>query len=176
MDIDPTILLADAFSGVQGFFAGSFLFAAVKFFLFVYTAVLLADIVLLFMLRGFSSDLKAVLFGTNRPLMTRTAAISRFEKILERLGSGNPSQYKVAILEADAMADGVLKEIGFSGATMGEKLESIKDGQLESKADLLEAHAFRNRIVHEKDFEVPAEEAKQQLDLYKRFFDEIELF
>lgn len=176
MDIDPTILAAEAFSGIQGFLAGSFLFMAIKFFLFVYTAVLLADIVLLFMLRGFSSDLKAALFGTNRPLMTRSAAISRFEKILERLESSNPSQYKVAILEADAMADGVLGEIGFSGATMGEKLESIKDGQLESKADLLEVHAFRNRIVHEKDFEVSVEEAKQQLGLYKRFFDEIELF
>jgi hypothetical protein len=176
MDFDPTVLISDAFVGVQGFLAGSFLVSAIKFFLFIYTVVLLVDIVFLFILRGFSADLKAALFGTKRPLMTRSAAISRFEKILERLESGNPSQFKVAVLEADAMADGVLGEIGFSGATMGDKLESIKEGQLESRSDLLEAHAFRNRIVHEKDFEVSAEEAKQQLDLYKRFFDEVELF
>lgn len=176
MDIDPTILIADAFSGVQMFLSGSFFVSALKFFLFVYTVVLFVDIVLLFMLRGFSSDLKAVLFGTNRPLMTRGAAISRWEKILARLESGNPSQYKVAILEADAMADGVLGEIGFSGATMGEKLVAVNDGQLESKEALLEVHAVRNRIVHEKDFGVSAEEAKQQLDRYRLFFDEIELF
>lgn len=176
MDFDPTILIAEAFSGVQAFLAGSFLVSAVKFFLFVYTAVLFADIVLLFMLRGFSSDLKASLFGTNRPLMTRSAAISRWEKICARLESENPSQYKVAVLEADAMADGVLGEIGFSGATMGDKLVSVHDGQLESKDDLLEAHAIRNRIVHEKDFDVSSEVAKQQLDRYRQFFDEVEIF
>jgi hypothetical protein len=176
MDIDPTILLANTYSGVQGFLAGSFIFAALKFFLFVYTAVLLADIVLLFMLRGFSSDLKAVLFGTKRPLMTRSAAISRFEKILQRLESHNPSQFKVALLEADAMADGVLGEIGFHGETMGDKLETVNDGQLESREMLLEAHAVRNRIVHEKDFAISLEDTQKNINFYRTFFDEVELF
>ncbi len=176
MDVDIIGVLSGIITTTSQFLEASFFIAALKFFLFVYVSVLFADIVLLFLLRGFSSDVKSALFGTNRPLMARSSAIKRWENILSRLASDNPSQFKVALLEADAMADEILAGMGFKGATMGEKMEGIHAGQLETRDMLIEAHAIRNRIIHEADFSISREDANEELDQYKKFFDEVELF
>lgn len=176
MEIDIFSILYAASQNLVQFFSNSFLIVAIKFFLFVYVVVLLVDIILLLVLRGVSSDLKKALFGTHRPLLLRSTAISRFEKILDRLKSNNPSQYKVAILEADAFADEILVGSGHKGASMTEKLESIQDGQLETKNLLVEAHRVRNRIVHEVGFSLTREEAEKWVAAYRAFFTEVELF
>ncbi len=176
MEIDITLIMAQVFGGVTAFFSHSFFFAALKFFLFVYIAVLIVDIVLLLMLKGLSSDFKRALYGTERPLVSRGKMITRWEAILARLESHNPSQYKVAVLEADALAHEILTGIGYPGATMTEKLENVKGGQLESKELLISAHEVRNHIVHEADFVLSREEAEQWLNSFKAFFDEVELF
>jgi hypothetical protein len=139
MNIDSISLLGIGQSLVQ-FFAHSFFIAALKFFLFVYVLVLLVDIVILLILRGVSTDLKKTLFGAERPLIRRSTIITRWEKILSRLQDGNPSQYKVALLEADAFADEILSGIGYKGTTMAEKIASIHEGQLETRNALAEAH------------------------------------
>lgn len=166
----------EIWQNVAYFLEHSFLVAAVKFFFFVYVMVLLVDLVILLILRGISSDIKKTLFGAERPLLSRSTIINRWEKILSRLESGNPSQYKVAVLEADAFADEVLSDIGYKGITMAEKIENIHDGQLETKNDLAEAHQIRNRIIHEADFAVSLEDAQKCMDSYHKFFDEVELF
>lgn len=176
MDIDLISLSYGIGQNAAQFFADSFFISALKFFLFVYVCVLLIDIVILFMLRGVSADLKKALFGAERPLLSHSTIISRWEKILSRLEANNPSQYKVAVLEADAFADEILAGIGYEGATMAEKLENIHEGQLETKKALSEAHLIRNRIVHEADFVISREEAGACLDAYRTFFDEVELF
>lgn len=176
MGVDIFSLLYGIAQWAVQFFADSFLVAAVKFFLFVYVAVLFVDIVMLFMLHGVSSDLKKTLFGSERPLISRSAMINRWEKILARLKSSNPSQYKVAILEADALANEILSGIGYRGATMAEKFEHVKEGHLETRSLLMEAHQIRNRVVHEIDFALSRADAQKWLDAYRKFFDEVELF
>ena len=176
MEIDIFYSLYVIWQNMVQFFSHSFLMAAVKFFLFIYVAVLLIDIVLLLVLRGVSVDIKKGLYGTHRPLLLRSTAIKRFKKILTRLKSANPSQYKVAILEADDFADKVLADIGFTGASMTEKLEQVREGQLETKNLLTEAHQVRNRIIHETDFTPSREEANKWLEAYRAFFIEVEVF
>jgi len=176
MEIDIFNILYVIWQNLAQFLSNSFLMAAVKFSLFIYVVVLFIDIVLLLVLRGVSTDLKKALFGAPRPLLLRSTAINRFEKILARLSSGNPSQYKVAILEADAFADEILLGIGYKGATMTEKLAGVREGQLETKNLLTEAHQVRNRIVHEIDFALSREEAEKWVAAYRAFFVEVELF
>jgi hypothetical protein len=118
------------------FFQNSFLFAALRAFLFVYVLVLFVDIVLLLSQRGLSGDLRATLRGTDRPLISRNKMIVRWEKIRERLESGNSSQYKVAILEAEALAEEILTGIGWKGGNMEERLVNITDAQLETRPGL----------------------------------------
>lgn len=175
MTVDILALLPVLYENLAEFFADSFFVVALKFFLFVYVMVLIVDVILLLVLKGVTSDIKKSLFGIDRPLIPRNTFITRWEKILSRLESDNPSQYKAALLEADQLADEILGGMNFRGETMAEKLEKAQGAQVENKEGLTLAHAVRNRIIHERDFVVSREEAKKWLDTYKKFFDEMEL-
>jgi len=176
MEIDP-IQMALLLQEKLALFLDELVFwFALKFFLLVYVAVLLVDIILLLVLKGLSGDLKKTLYGTERPLQSKSTIIKRYEAILERLEGINPSQYKVALLEADALADEILDSIGYKGATMAEKLEAVEGSQLESKSILFEAHTVRNQIIHDPHFVLSQEEAKRLVGHFRQFFDEVELF
>ncbi len=158
------------------FLQHSFLFVTLRVFLSVYVVVLLVDIILLLSLRGLSGDLRATLHGTDRPLISRNKMITRWEKIPSRLEGENISQYKVAILEAEALAEEILTDIGWKGGHIEERLASVTDAQLESRPVLLEAHQVRNAIILDPQYRLSREEAEMSLAKYKRFFDEVELF
>lgn len=158
------------------FFQHSFLFSALKSFLFIYVVVLTADLILLLWLRGLKSDLRETIYGTSRPLISKSNMIIRWEKILERLETGNSSQYKVAVLEAEALAEEILTGIGWKGANMEERLASVNDAQLESRQILLAAHQVRNAIIRQPEYQISRDDALSTLEKYKRFFDEMELF
>ena len=176
MEIDLTAIFAGIFGGLATFWKTSLLVAFLKFFLFVYCAVLFINIVLLFMHRSVASDLRLTFFQTKRPFARRSTLIKRYEAILSRLESGSESQYKAAVIEGDAFADDVLKSMSYPGANMKERLDSIAPYQLETKEDLVEAHALRNQIINDPAFSLSKEAAEAALDAYKRFFDEVELF
>lgn len=176
MEIDFSTILGSIFSGVATFWETSLLVAFLKFFLFIYCAVLFVNIILLFMHRNVTNDLRMTLFQAKRPFARRNTLIKRFEAILSRLESGSESQYKAALIEGDAFADDVLKSMSYHGANMKERLEGIMDYQLESRGDLIEAHALRNQIINDPTFTLTKEAAEASLERYKRFFDEVELF
>lgn len=171
-----TLVALAIWTAITNFLDDSVFFLVLKFFLFIYVAVLLVDIVLLLVLKGLSSDLKTALYGTERPLASKNKLIKRWEAILARMESANPSQYKVALLEADAMAGEILDQIGFPGPTMKEKLEGVKGGQLETRDRLAESHEVRNQIVHDATFVLDKDEALRHLENFRAFFDEVELF
>lgn len=154
----------------------SLIFTVVKWFLFVYTAVLLIDVFLLLVTRGVTENLKMQFYGTARPILSKNKATERFQAIEQRLESDNVSQYKAAVLEADHFADEVLRESGYAGSNMGERLAGIHSGQLLSYESLKAAHAVRNRIVNEPNFPVTREDATNLLQQYRAFFEEMELF
>lgn len=154
----------------------SFVFSAIKTFLLVYVAVLVLDLILLLWLRGMGDDVKYMLHGTSRPLISKSQMIVRWEKILERIETENPSQYKVAVLEAEALAEEILSGIGWQGENMDVRLTAVTDSQLESRLGLLEAHQVRNAIIQNREYQISREDALSTLDRYKRFFDEVELF
>lgn len=170
--LDPVSIL----SGLSAAFSNSALFTVLKWFLVVYTLVLIVDVILLVLLRGVTSNLKLQLYGTERPLVSKSKLSKRWNKINDRLRSSNSSEWKVAVLEADHLADELLQGSGYAGKNMGERLTNIHPGQLESFDQLKLAHATRNRIVNEPDFVVTKEEAEGLLQAYYKFFVELELF
>lgn len=176
MEVDLTQLAVLIWTKLTYFFDHSIFWSVTKFFLFVYVAVLFVDVVLLLLLKGVSSDLKAVLYGAERPLISQNKLIKRWEAIKDRLETGNASQYKVAVLEADALADEILGGIGYQGTTMADKFEQVRGGQLETKDLLVEAHEARNQIIHDPNLALSREDAQRYLDHFQKFFDEVELF
>lgn len=154
----------------------SALFGVIKWFLILYSLVLIFDVVALVALRGVVANLKTTLYGTQRPLVSKNTLQKRWDRIQRLLLGQNPSHHKAAILEADQLADEILRESGFAGANLGERLTNIHHGQLQTYAALHAAHLVRNRIVNERDFTLTQAEAEKLLQDYQSFFSEMELF
>lgn len=101
---------------------------------------------------------------------------SRLAEVQQHIQSENPNDWKLAIIEADIILDDVLKEKGFAGNTLGERLRSISPTQLASLNDAWEAHKVRNRIAHEgSDFVLTERIAHETINQYLRVFAEFEV-
>lgn len=98
---------------------------------------------------------------------------SRLDDIQNHVASDNPNDWKLAIIEADIILDGLLKERGYAGDTLGERLRSITTNQLGSLQDAWEAHKIRNMIAHEgPDFVLTKRMAEDTIKRYLRVFAE----
>lgn len=94
----------------------------------------------------------------------------RFEtvwsEIETNMGDTNSSM-QFAILQADKLLDKALKESGYKGQTMGERMTSAS--RVFSKPDeVWAAHKLRNRIAHESDVRVSFKITKRVLGCYKK--------
>ncbi len=171
-DLSSVIVIATAaFQAIQS----SALFTVLVWFLGIYAVVLFADVVMLLILRDIPGDLKKTIYGAKRPIVAQSKFQKRWDGIEARLRTGNPSQYKAAILEADALAEEMLSGIGYEGANMGERLAAVREGQIGALEDLRLGHAMRNRIIQDPAFALSREEAETALVRYRRFFEELEL-
>lgn len=164
------------FQSVVAAIRSSTTFSLLLGFLALYCIVLLVDIVLLFVLRSVSGDLKKGIFGTKeRPLASPRSLDRSWSKIVSRAKGKSVSEYKLAVLEADAFADRALSEMGYSGADLGERLDTIPPRHFVALPALREAHEVRNRIVLSRDFVLDRAETERVLDLYREFLEEAEI-
>ena len=96
--------------------------------------------------------------------------------MIEHSTSDNPTDWKLAIIEADIILDEILKEAGYGGASLGERLRSISPTQLESLDDAWQAHKVRNQIAHGgADFILTQRLAQDTIKQYRRVFYELGL-
>lgn len=95
--------------------------------------------------------------------------------IRERLLSDSPSDWRLAIIEADIYMDRLLDQRGFHGDTIGDKLKQITPDRLASTQIAWEAHKVRNRIAHEGSaFALTMPEARRVLSYYEIVFRDLE--
>jgi hypothetical protein len=159
---------------LANFYNSPFIFV-VKIIAGIYLAILLINIVLLLILRNVPENLRVGLKGMDMPVVSKSKMQKRWSKITNYLASGNVSQYKVAVIEADAIVDEILGGIGYKGANMMEKLEQVGEAHLDDHLEALkEAHQVRNRIVHEADFAVDQRLAKATVGVYENFLRYLE--
>ena len=98
----------------------------------------------------------------------------RLDDVLVHLESPSPNDWKLAIIEADIMLDELMKQRGFAGNTLGERLKSISPNQMESLSDAWEAHKVRNRIAHDgADFVLTRRIAEDTINRYRRVIGEL---
>ena len=88
MDISIAAVFGGIFAGLLHFWETSFLVAFIKFFLFIYCAVLFINIVLLFSHRDVAGDLRMTLFQQRRAIASCSKLIKRGGTILKRLELG----------------------------------------------------------------------------------------
>lgn len=174
MDYDITNLVAFLLETLENFYHSPFVLV-VKILLGIYLAVLLIDIVLLLIMRDVGWHLRVGLKGMDIPLASKGKMRKRWDKIKVRLKSESPSQYKVAIIEADAIAEEILDNIGYKGANMTEKLEQVGVNHLDDHLEALNgAHLIRNQIVHEVNFTIDQRMAVAVVGVYENFLKYLE--
>jgi hypothetical protein len=100
----------------------------------------------------------------------------RWEAIEEHMASENQNDWRQAIIDADIMLDEMLTRMGYSGATIGDKLKLIEKSDFQTIDEAWEAHKVRNRIAHEGgEFLLNQREARRVVDLYRQVFEEFKL-
>jgi hypothetical protein len=156
-------------------FYNSGTFSVIKFFLAVYITILFVDVVLLLILRGLGADIRKTIKGITMPAMPGRLMKNKWLKIRSRLESPEASQWKAAILEADALIDKVLASMGYAGKNLTERLEKIKPVQLPDYEGLKKAHQIRNKIVQDKEFFVEKEKAEEILEIYAGILRNLEI-
>jgi len=105
-------------------------------------------------------------------LPAEEAKNERWSMIEELISLPSESDWKLAIIEADKMLDDLLSSLGYKGATIGDKLQVIEKGDMQSLDDAWEAHKYRNKIAHETGFTVTLHEAKNMIGRYANVFRE----
>jgi hypothetical protein len=146
-----------------------------KILLAIYLSVVFIDIVLLLILRDVAWHVRVGLKGMDLPVASKNKLQKRWKMVKERLESDSPSQYKVAIIEADAIAEEILNGIGYKGANMSEKLEQVGEAHIDDHLESLKgAHQIRNQIVHELDFAIDKRMAQAVVGVYENFLKYLE--
>lgn len=97
----------------------------------------------------------------------------KWEKVLMHANSNNPSDWRLAIIEADIMLDELLDVQNYHGDTIGDKLKSIEKSDFLTLDEAWEAHKVRNAVAHEgSDFILTDRETRRVIGLYKKVFEE----
>lgn len=92
---------------------------------------------------------------------------TRWLKIENGLVNGDLRSYNYSVLEADKLLDKALKEMGIPGDSMGEKLKKIGN-KMPNIQKIWHAHKLRNQIVHESDFTINYNQARQALMIFRQ--------
>ena len=98
---------------------------------------------------------------------------SRLADVDAHIRSDNPSEWRLAIIEADIVLEEILEASGYAGTTIGEKLKSASPVSFTTLQDAWDAHLVRNKIAHQGgDFILTKKLAQDTINQYKRVFAE----
>ena len=100
--------------------------------------------------------------------------IEDWKKIMERGKSADENERKLAIIAADTLIEKILALAGYAGENLGERLKKIERGDLDSLDDIWKAHLVRNRIAHEAEYKLSANDALEALARFERALKELE--
>ncbi len=144
--------------------------------LFGITMILYATVRLVEIYREEHGHLKHAIdeFTKKRNEEESTGHNQRWEHIQELVNSASTSDWRLAVIEADSVLEGLLAARDIPGNTIGERLKNMSPGDLGSIQAAWEAHLVRNRIAHEgSEFELSSREARRTIQLYEVVFREL---
>lgn len=98
---------------------------------------------------------------------------TRWKEVREHLESLREAEWKFAVVEADKITEAVLREAGFQGETIGERMTLIDRDRLNSIDDLWQAHKLRNIIVHDPNHKVKYAEVRRAVEQYEKALQEL---
>lgn len=98
--------------------------------------------------------------------LDKAAYQNRWLQIEQSVGSDTGSM-QFAVLQADKLLDKALKERGYAGQTMAERMSSAKSS-FSNTESIWVAHKLRNRIAHEDAIQMNNRLTSQALNSFKK--------
>jgi hypothetical protein len=96
-------------------------------------------------------------------------------RVQQHIESEHPAEWRLAILSADSILETVLRERGYEGETVGERLKAVDAADVKSLPMAWEAHKIRNRVAHEGvHFDISKREARKVISMYERVFTDMQ--
>lgn len=91
------------------------------------------------------------------------------------LNRDNEITYAMSVLEADKLLDMALRESGYRGQTMGERMKAA-NSTWKKPDHVWSAHKIRNRIAHETDVNLSYDLAARSLAAFKQGLKDLGAF
>ena len=154
----------------------SYFFAAAKYFLIFYTAVLFVAIVLILVRIQGSFKIKikeAVEEAMEAGKLPKTKTQEKIEVISSAIESDKPEDYENAVVLAGELLGRVLKAANFSGDSLKERVNKVPGSQLNFKEDIIWACKLEEKISMDEEFEIDHEEARRAVYIFQRALKEI---
>lgn len=136
-------------------------FKAYKFILALYLIIMLVAIILMCIKLYKLGYFTVAMTGQEFNYIPKKGYLEFWTPIVERLQSSNPSEWKVAVIEAADLVDRAFKTIKYPGDTLGEKLEQMNANQVPNLEELKEAVKVRNAVVQQADYQLTQEKARE---------------
>ncbi len=172
--MDSGAIISTIVEALNAFWNSTFL-EVLKFLIGIYVLVLFADVVLLLIVRGVGGDIQKTIKGTNMPLTSRKKMRKNWQKIVNRLKTDDPLQYKLAVLEADNLIDGIMIKMGYAGKNMKERLDELEKERVDNASQLRESHRIRNKIIQDKNYILIKQDAEKVIQPYREFLEYFEI-
>lgn len=112
-------------------------------------------------------------FGVNPFLVSSSKSKRQWLEIENLLEEPYQSSWKLSVIKADALIENFLKQLGFSGKTFSELLESLKLKGYQNLQLLQGIHQVCEEILNNKEYNLSQKEAKNIVEIYKRFWNEL---
>lgn len=168
------LLTANFYQTVVGYDYSAVIFYTKVFSFFASVILAIALFMIIFKLRGL------LLYGLGEikeEMMPReeftNEAQKKWAEIKDRVNSFNEAEWKLSVIEADKFVDEALKNAGFEGESMGERLMMIEPGQILSLQSLWDAHKLRNLLVHDNNYQVSHRQAILVIEAFEGVLKEL---
>jgi hypothetical protein len=99
----------------------------------------------------------------------------KWVKIKERLGIGTEPEAKLALIEAGTLLDNSLRDMGYAGANLTERIDRLTTDIIENLSDLKDAHEVRSNIIHDPTYRLDVKEARELLDVYEKALVDLQI-
>ncbi len=97
-----------------------------------------------------------------------------WQKIVSRLSKNDEAGLRLALIEADNLFDDLLKQMGFSGESMADRLKYIDSAQVPNIDEIWRAHKLRNNIVHNHEYHITKGEIEFSVKSYEKALKALE--
>ncbi|MCA9352045.1 hypothetical protein KC866_01515 [Patescibacteria group bacterium] len=97
----------------------------------------------------------------------------RWDSIRGMFSSSNPTDWRMAIIDADSMLEDLVTQMGHQGDSFGEKLMSLRDDGVSWTDAAWDVHLLRNKLAHEgSGYPLSDREAFRAYKIYENILSE----